>query len=68
MEIDMPEEGWGLHVQEFYCPVCKTHFRAESLYTHPELEEKMGITQEELSLELHCNDVHSWNEIEKRWQ
>lgn len=62
----MPDEGWGLHVQEYACEWCGPQ-RATSLYRHPDPDVWGGLSQEEAALELHRNDHHRWDERTRTW-
>ncbi len=66
MEIDMPPGGWGLKVQEATCPFCGP-IRSRSFYIHPELEEKMGMSQAEFTKYLHLSDNHRYHRKTDTW-
>lgn len=59
MEIDMPEEGWGLVVQEYFCRFCGPK-RGTSYYQHPQLRAASSTEKEQWAEDKHLNYRHTY--------
>lgn len=64
--INMPDEGWGMKVQEFDCPFCG-RLRAESYYLHPDIESLSGLDKASFAREIHLNYAHSYDKKTQTW-